>query len=179
MEILEIPSKDQILWKAYDYVIFTDGSGYQDGYGGAASLIYSYKYLLADKPLIKVVADSVTTVDRMEFVALLNALQHIEAHHPEKLSKAVRRRILWYCDREALVKSVNGEYKRKASKDLWHWFSYFEPYFNVSGVHLKRTTNPEHDKVDLLASDARTLIKDYMESVQFNAPENLETQRDV
>lgn len=144
--------------------MFTDGAGYQDGYGGSASLVTSAKH---GKYFHRISAYTGTSTDRTEFMALIHGLQSImeEMKWTDKLRlrsmELIPIQVLWYSDRESLVKSVNREYGRKAQPDLWAWFDWFERHFKVFGVHVKRETNHLQNLTDRLASEARILIKDY------------------
>jgi ribonuclease HI len=156
----------------YDFFLFTDGSGHQDGYGGWASLIISPKWNVAEA---RMAACKGTTVERAEFEALLLGLQSIlEKLKLENAAGYARlertpMRVFWLSDRESLVLSVKKNpdgstvYRRKASPDLWARFAWYEKYFDVTPRHAKRESNPHHNLVDRLASDARVLVKDYME----------------
>lgn len=106
-------------------------------------------------------------MDRSEFMALLIGLQSIlddmDWNNGPRLKamSVIPVKVAWYSDRESLVKSVNNEYGRKAQPDLWHWLGWYEQYFNVHGIHVKRETNPLQSLTDRLASEARIVIKDY------------------
>lgn len=155
-----------------DFFLFTDGSGHQDGYGGWASLILGPTYNIAHA---RMAAAKGTTVERAEFEALLMGLQSILEQAKLESSSSLSRletsplHVLWLSDRESLVLSVTRKpdgtpvYRRKASPDLWARFAWYEKIFKITARHVKRETNAHHDIVDRLASDARVLIKDYME----------------
>jgi len=147
-----------------EFVVFTDGAGYQDGYGGSAAIVASARH---GKMFHRVLAATGTSVDRSEFVALLIGLRAIldemcwTSDVRLKAMSVIPVKVLWYSDRESLVKSVNGEYGRKAQPDLWHLFAWYERYFQVHAVHVPRKTNSLQDVTDRMASEARIVIKDF------------------
>lgn len=155
-----------------DFFLFTDGSGHQDGYGGWSCLVLGPRFNIAHA---RMAACKGTTVERAEFEALLLGLQAIleltkmEGGAGIKHLERVPFRVRWMSDRESLVLSVKRKpdgttfYRRKASPDLWARFEWYEKLFVIDPHHVKRETNPHHNIVDRLASDARVLIKDYME----------------
>lgn len=113
-----------------------------------------------------------TSTDRAEFLALLHGLDSIleEMKWKDKMRlqsmTVIPIKVLWFSDRESLVKSVNKEYGRKAQPDLWSWFEWFERHFMIHGVHVKRETNHMQNMTDRLASEARILIKSYDQLAQ-------------
>lgn len=156
----------------------TDGAGYQDGYGGYASLLISPRH---NKYVPNVGAATGTSVDRMEFEALLMGLQSIldsmgwdKGPHFQML-EARQPTVVWYSDRESLVRSVSrnpetGEpiYRRKNAPDLWRRFEYYEQYFRITAIHVGRKTLRWQDICDNLSSEARQLLKDYFEIKKTN-----------
>jgi len=165
--------------KAHDFIIYTDGSGYTDGYGGASSLMVSKKYGLRETRLISY---SHVTTDRAEFEALLSGLQSIvESMGWSKVSKVkelmelpVKPSVCWYTDRESLALAIwrdeNGEtiYKRKTSGDLWARFEFYEQIFDISPFCIERNSTEEHAYVDKLASESRLIVKEYFEILKID-----------
>lgn len=156
----------------YDFFLFTDGSGHQDTYGGWASLVIGPRHNIVDA---RMAACKGTSVERAEFEALLMGLQAILDRTNSNGSGSLQRlercplKVFWVSDRESLVLSVTRTpegttvYRRKASPDLWARFEWYEKHFSITARHTKRETIPHHNIVDRLASDARVLVKDYME----------------
>lgn len=155
-----------------DVYLYTDGSGHQDGYGGSGSL--------AIGPALNIYATRMagfkgTSVERAEFEALLMGCQSIleaggfDDHNGRERLKRAPLRVKWFSDRESLVQSVTRGpdgvplYRRKASPDLWARFSFYEQLFEFIPVFVPRETSEFHSICDRFASDARALIKDYME----------------
>jgi ribonuclease HI len=158
--------------KTPDFFLYTDGSGYQDGYGGAAALVLSAQHNIWK---VNFAGYCGTTVERAEFEALLIGLQTIlveikwdAAFHHQRLER-MPATVRWFTDREALAKAVqrdsegNPVYSRRSTPDLWARFSFYERLFLVDPVFMKRETNAYHNVVDRFASDSRLLVKDYME----------------
>lgn len=160
--------------RLHDFILHTDGSGHADGYGGSACLVESNSHR---KRTLHLSAYSQTSTDRAEFEGLLNGLQSIVdmmqwspaadysalTQRPKKLSVA------WFTDRESLALSVWRQadgttvYQRKKQGDLWARFEYYEKIFHVIPYLIARNSTPSHEYVDRLASEARILIKEYME----------------
>ncbi len=155
-----------------DFYLYTDGSGHTDGFGGWAALILSTRHNVYSQLMA---GHSATTVARAEFHALLDGLQFIletmKWESPLEIERLEREpaTVLWNSDREDLVRSVtrdaegNPIYRRKASPDLWARFAFYERLFQIEAQHTPRETNPYHNIVDRFASDARVLIKDYVQ----------------
>ena len=158
--------------KPVDIYLYTDGSGHQDGYGGSGSL--------AIGPAINVFETRMsgskgTSVERTEFEALMMGCQSVlDATNQNDFAGYERLRkdpmvIQWFSDRESLVLSVSRDaegqpvYRRKASPDLWARFAFYEELFEFIPVFVPRATHEFHTIVDHFASDARWMIKDYME----------------
>lgn len=161
---------------AHDFILYTDGSGYIDGYGGSASLLLSKRHA---KREVRLTAASHTTTDRAEFEAMLDGLQGIlECMDWTSQSETKNLRFLprkptvcWYTDRESLVLSIwkdedgNTIYKRKKQGDLWARFSYYEQLFDISPFLIERNSTEEHAYVDRLASESRLIVKEYLEVI--------------
>jgi ribonuclease HI len=158
--------------KIPDFFLYTDGSGYQDGYGGAAALVLSAQHNIWK---VSFAAYCGTTVERAEFEALLMGLQTIlvemkwdSAFHHQRLER-MPATVQWITDRQSLAEAVrrdaegNPVYSRRSTPDLWARFSFYERIFQVDPVFMKRETNAYHNVVDRFASDSRVLVKDYME----------------
>lgn len=156
----------------YDFFLYTDGSGHQDTYGGWASVVVGPKHNVFEA---RMAACKGTTVERAEFEALLLGLQSILERTKMEGAAGIQHleripfKVLWLSDRESLVLSVtrkpdgNTVYRRKASPDLWARFEWYEKLFKITPRHTKRENNPYHDIADRLASDARVLVRDYMD----------------
>lgn len=165
--------------KAHEFIIYTDGSGYADGYGGSASLMVSEKY---EKREIRVSSYSHTSTDRAEFEALLMGLQSIiecmewgeESEIKSLKFHPKKKTVCWFTDRESLVLAIwrdeDGHpiYKRRKQGDLWARFEFYEQLFDITPILIERNSLEEHEYVDRLASESRLLVKEYLEIVNID-----------
>jgi len=161
----------------HDFILYTDGSGHADGYGGSACLVQSNSH---KKRAIHLAAYSNTSTDRAEFEGLLNGLQSIvemmQWKSPSDYAALEQRprklTVGWVTDRESLALSVWRQedgttvYQRKKQGDLWARYEYYEKIFLVTPYVIARNSTTTHAYVDRLASEARILIKEYMEILQ-------------
>ena len=152
--------------------LVTDGSGHSDGYGGFAAILT----VPGEADVIHRVFGGSThsSTDRMEFAALLSGLQYCTERLPSGwLSERLpgdRWPLHWWSDRESLVKSAQGLYKRKAAPDLWRSFTYFEEIFEIACAHITiENYDPESEcpwlvEADSLASSLRIVMASAGES---------------
>lgn len=158
---------------ASDYLVFTDGSGHQDGYGGWAALAIE---TATGRKMFRMGGQSGTSVERMELTALIEGL--LMCAELGRLSLAVeahqvyfRKTVLWRSDRESLVKTITGEYRRSTEPDLWKRLDVVMARFAISAEHVSRENDfPEFGPVDLHASTARIMMKSYTLSADLPAP---------
>lgn len=167
---LQIRNKYPDAENSCDFLLYTDGSGYTDPYGG-----YSAMGLIMRRPVEVVHACAAvfnTDTERMEFEALLNGIQaFLNKLKPDKFTLAKMQvqkpTIVWFTDRESLALAVwrdeNGEpfYSRRSTPDLWRRFEYYEELFHIIPLCVKRDTVPAHKVVDEIASGLRVLIKEW------------------
>lgn len=151
-----------------DYLLFTDGSGYQDGYGGWACIVTDP----SGTPLMfRMGCIMGATVDRMELTAILEGLQLVEelkTTNPKSIGDQGRT---WhpvvhlFSDRENLVLSIQKVYDRSNAPDLWKRYEFYEGRLHVVARHVERETDhSQFITVDLHASTARIIIKQYGEA---------------
>ena len=151
-----------------DFLLYTDGSGYQDGFSGFCATFISQ---VANQPGrgTRMGSMSGSTVDRAEMTALLEGLQAIHEFLetvPKWHLPGRKVTIHWYTDREALAKSVSGEYGRHSSHDLWARFAFYEDLYDITPEWVERETDfPEFKACDLHASTQRVIVKNYVESI--------------
>lgn len=153
-----------------NYLLFTDGSGWTDPYGGCASLAIGMRPENFLKYTMK--AAFGTDVERMEFEGLLDGLQSIivASKRADDYIRRMRPRVAWITDRESLALSVwrpagprqPSFYGRKASPDLWARFAYYEELFEIVPLCEERNTHASHALVDELASELRVLMKEWV-----------------
>jgi ribonuclease HI len=152
----------------YDYVLFSDGSGHQDGYSGWCAVVINQHDGSVMRTLGSVFPSS---TNRAEFTALLEGLELIQTLIDNGKLKSIhpgRPRIHWYSDRESLVGSVSrkwGEFAgRSAEPDLWRRFEHYENRFVITATHIKRETDfADFEFADLHASSQRIVLKSYCE----------------
>lgn len=155
-----------------DLLLFTDGSGHMDGLGGWCAVVES-----ADRTrhVTRLGCASGSSVDSMEFHALLEGLDAcLEAWNTWPL-KVERKRVggkpivLWRSDRESLVLSVTGSYRRSNLPHMWARFAYYEKELDIRPFHIGREEEKEHPEFqacDLHASTMREVLKAYLKNQQ-------------
>ena len=148
--------------KKFEYIIVCDGSGYTDHVGGFGAII------LGNKPVgsmyeVTFGCSMHMETGRAEFTAILSGLNALldtkKWRNNVDLSQVFKKHILIVSDREDLVGSINKVYGRKANKDLWASFEWYEKYFDIEAVHVKRETVELHKAVDRVASELRMQLK--------------------
>lgn len=149
------------------FKINTDGAGHPDGFGGWAAVITQVQCdgdpVVIPSPVQLQGGQSGTSVDRMELTALLEALTYIEK--TAKLYPELKRHVavLWLCDRETLVRTVNNQYAAHTNRDLYYRLSYFEKLFAITGMHIPRDTPDEnHQWCDKESSSLRRHVKAFV-----------------
>lgn len=151
-----------------DFLVWTDGSGYKDGFGGWAAYVHT-----PDKTheLFRMGAVVGTSVDRAELTGIIEGLQMVAdlmTIIPHKLAMGQRvwkPKVKMYSDRENLVLSIQKVNARSNSPDLWRRFEFYEGFMALDANHVLRETDfPEFVFVDLHASSARIIAKQYAEA---------------
>ena len=102
----------------------------------------------------------------MEHEALLMGLQFIceqlkittDHHRGNILRKAT---VFWLSDREDVVLSCAGIYKRKHNADLWHRHAWYEAVLEIHPFYAPRATTEGNSEMDELAGAARRMSKDF------------------
>lgn len=157
----------------FDFSVFTDGSGHPDGYGGwAATAIEN----ATGRKMFRMGGQSGTSVERMELTAMIEGLLMCAelgrlSLQPDPGRMYPRRTVLWRSDRESLVKTMSGEYRRSTEPDLWKRLDVVLARFAVTAEHVGRENDfPEFGPVDLHASSARIIMKSYTLSAEMPAP---------
>jgi ribonuclease HI len=148
--------------KKFDYTIVCDGSGYTDHVGGFGAIILGNKN---NTPVYETAYGCSTHMEtgRAEFTAILTglgALMYVKGWREDLKTLALfKKHILIISDRQDLVGSINNYYSRKANRDLWVSFEWYEKYFSIEAVHVKRETVPMHQVADRMASELRMQLK--------------------
>lgn len=148
----------------YDFLVVSDGSGWEDGFGGFGVVVIAPKYFVYESAIG---AGTHTTVWRTEFLAILAGLRILidkcDLEHTYKLEQLMRNkpRVCIRSDSESLVNAINNPLQRKKNKDLWMQFSWYEQLFSFSTEHIKRDTRETHKAADTIASGARMALLDF------------------
>lgn len=146
----------------YEYIVVSDGSGHhKDKIGACCTLVLDQ----SRKSHPVMLAQSRTTVTRMEFRGLLEGLTLIQLL-PDYYPGA---RVLWICDNQSMVEAVEDHSVAKANEDLWFLYDYFTMNLTISAEHIPRdNNNVYHNLCDLHASTLREVLLDYTQtSVNF------------
>ncbi len=157
----------------FDVLVFSDGSGYKDGYGGWAAYVCT-----PDRrwKTFRMGAIAGTTVDRAEMTAMLEGLEmafwmardlpQYQVNFGDMMGAPCDRpKVLVYTDRENMVLSCKGVYDRSNSPDLWRRFEHYERELALTVMHVERETDfPELQTCDLHASTGRIIAKNYAEN---------------
>lgn len=148
-----------------DILVFSDGSGYKDGFGGWAAFTCTPD---RNWKTFRTGAIIGTTVDRAEMTGLLEGLEmawemaRMLPSHRSSNPLESQPKVLLHCDRENLVLSIRGVYDRSNCPDLWARFAYYEKLMNIMPLHVERETDfAEFVQCDLHASTGRIVAKDY------------------
>lgn len=129
--------------------IFTDGSCLGNpGPGGWAAILLEGE---AKKPYIILKGhESETTNNRMEMVAVIEALRFIHENHLQQSS------ITLYSDSTLVIKTLSLGWKRKANLDLWEELDELNEELSVDYLwvegHGKNKWNNECDKIAVAES---------------------------
>lgn len=152
---------DDFKLDAYDYVIVSDASSYTDYVSAHAALVLKFgkEGLVTIKTACG--SNTMTETGRAEFNAVLLGL-----HTVDELENGVtrKRNICVLSDREDLVGSIRGIYKRKANRDLWASFEWYSAVWDIDAYHVKRNTFAMHNKADCIASELRIVLNDFLTS---------------
>jgi len=162
-----------------DWLIYTDGSGHKDLFGGCSTLAVGKDNNGNPAKRERAAGLIGTTTEAAEFYGLLFGLGAVYETHttPDKgqsykelMYRLERKRptIHWITDRESLALAVfkhpengNPVYRRSSTPHLWAWFEFFEPFFRIIPLFYGRNTDPLQAYTDEIASELRLLVKDY------------------
>ena len=162
----------------HDFILWTDGSGYDTGHGASASILLDNE---TGKKEVRISANSTSTTHRAEFDALLNGLQaalemrdwNTPADKLRLDQSRVKPSICWFGDSESLMLATyidehtgKPAFQRRLNGDLWYRYAYYETAFHITPIHIPRNSMPEHALADRLAGEARLLLKEYMECLK-------------
>lgn len=139
-----------------EYQVYTDGSGHKDGLGGAAYCLRTP----GPQFVQRVFASSRTSTARMEFEAILQALQEIVEHSGIlKDSRRGKPSVWWVSDRQDLVLSCARLQGRDANPDLWHRYTWYEGILDIHPFYQGRAQTAMNRLADTLAGEGRGMMK--------------------
>lgn len=150
------PSNPEHRMALRDYQVYTDGSGHKDGLGGAAYCLR----LPGPQMVSRVFASSRTSTARMEFEAILQALQEIvEYSGVLKDSRKGKPSVWWVSDRQDLVLSCARLQGREANPDLWNRYGWYEGLLDIHPFYQGRAQTAMNRRADRLAGEGRESMK--------------------
>jgi ribonuclease HI len=125
-------------------IVFTDGSCIGNpGPGGWAAILFEGEAKKPTTVLSGHVSD--TTNNRMEMIAVIEALRHVHENHLQ------RCRIILHSDSALVVNTLNRGWKRKANLDLWEELDELNEELDAEFVwveaHAKNRWNNECDRI--------------------------------
>ena len=149
-----------------DILVFSDGSGYKDGYGGWAACACTPD---RNWKTFRMGSTFGLSVDRAEMTGMLEGLE-MALSMSRVLPKAYTMGEGWkpvvaiFTDRENMALSIKGVYDRSNCPDLWARFAYYESKLDIVATHVERETDfKEFVMCDLHASTGRLIAKSYGE----------------
>lgn len=140
--VLELDTRDDAAPNLPVTVIYTDGAcPGNPGPGGYAFGIrlpgIGIEYRTGQ-------AHGETTNQRMEVTAALAALAELKGPHSIRL----------YSDSEYLIKTMNGEFRKRTNRDLWKALDEAAEIHNICWIHEKAGQSLMQVECDILAKDA-------------------------
>lgn len=125
--------------------IYTDGSCKGNpGPGGWAAVI-----LINDQQIELTGNDKHTTNNRMEMMAIIQALKYLHDNNLEK------NKIEIYSDSNLIIKTINDGWKRKANTDLWALMDKYRAWIDITWTWVKaHADNVMNNRADQLAQKA-------------------------
>ncbi len=177
----------------HDYVLYTDGSGHQNGWGAAAAVA---KFNGNDEHIIRVTGNYGSTVQRNELSALLDGLFAIADHQLRRVIQLGLREVppknpwstflsddritvLWFTDRQNLAKSLLFDYDgiplngRNSERDLWMRYSAMAKHFCITPMQVPRNTVPSQALCDSLCDIARSAMLGALPQFAETTPEKI------
>lgn len=177
----------------HDYVLYTDGSGHENGWGAHASVA---KCNAEPGHILRCTGNYGSTVQRNELSAFLDGLQAIADHALRRVMRLALREVapknpwntflgddritvMWFTDRQNLAKALlydewqrplNG---RNNERDLWMRYTAMAKHFCVTPLQVPRNTVRAQAVCDELCSVARDALMMATPSFQNSTPEQI------
>lgn len=156
--------------QTHDFLVQSDASAiytgkdtdpkHDDDFGGFACYTASAPY---DVSKFDMGCETNMDTNRAELTAAIVGLRRCYQTLKSRglLSKDMKRTVLWLGDRQNLIDAVANTGSRKADGDLWNTFAYYEQYFKVTAVHVKRDVGGIHAILDRVSSEIRHGMREY------------------
>ncbi len=177
----------------HDYVLYTDGSGHQNGWGAYAAVA---RYNTDLNHLLRVAGNYGSSVQRNELTALLEGLFAIADHQLRRVIQLGLREVspgnpwntfagedritvLWFTDRENLAKALVYDddmrplNKRARERDLWMRYSAMAKHFCITPMLVPRNEVPAQAVCDALCTVARDAMLGALEFFTANTPTHI------
>lgn len=152
--------------KKEEYMIYTDGSGAIDGFGGAGAIItraIDYTYA------VHMLASTGCNAPRGEAIAVLVGLNGLRqllgiAETIQKIKNTKKPFVCIVTDNEAVADMINQTAVPKKNLDVWSAIQQASRYFHVRAEHTRRDTIEAQKTADMIASKLRNVIRGFYES---------------
>lgn len=177
----------------HDYVLYTDGSGHENGWGAYAAVA---KHSADPDHILRVSGNYGSTVQRNELSAMLDGLHAIADHQLRRVMRLALREVhpknawstftgddritvMWFTDRQNLAKALlfdewmrplNG---RNSERDLWMRYTAMAKHFCITPMHVPRNVIPAQAVCDELCEVARDALMLAMPRFQNSTPEQI------
>jgi len=151
-------SKHGLVHGQWDLLLFGDGSGLSwDLSGGCAAILVDGRKGIRSH---LVGAQSLTTVNRMELSAYVNALgYHFEFIMDGKIMEPPYRTFI-FTDSEFTMKAGRGMCRIKKNRDLWQTVTWFELQgYRIQWRWVPRNSTPYNELADYMAGTANHAMK--------------------
>jgi len=128
--------------------VYTDGSCLGNpGPGGWAAII------IAEKEEDISGGEKDTTNNRMEMMAIIEALKFLKKKYPQE--KLTKLEINFFIDSNLIVQTLNSGWKKKKNKDLWAEVEKLSAWLNIKWNWVKAHHEDKYNlKVDKIALKA-------------------------
>jgi hypothetical protein len=179
--------------ESHDYVLYTDGSGHQNGWGAHVAIA---KFNAEQKHIVRLSGNYGSTVQRNELSALLDGLFAIADHQLRRIIRLGLREVppknpwnvfagddritvLWFTDRQNLAKALLYDEelrplnKRSNERDLWMRYSAMAKHFCITPLNVERNVVPAQAVCDSLCTVARDALLAALAAFQSNTPDHI------
>lgn len=178
----------------HDYVLYTDGSGHENGWGAYAS-VAKFNAEPAQH-ILRLAGNYGSTVQRNELTAFLDGLHSIADHQLRRVMRLGLREVapknawntflgddritvLWFTDRQNLAKALiyDEDYRplngRNNERDLWLRFSSMAKHFCITPLQVPRNSVPAQAVCDELCTIARDAMLRSLQDLRDSTPNQI------